>query len=59
MSHIHGQPDRDLHTEDGEHRATPITTSGRLLAAHEKRLKHHLELHAAEEHIRLTNKEQT
>lgn len=58
MSHISGIPDRDLHHENGEHRATPITTSGRLLAAHERRLKSHLELHTAEELIRLTNKEQ-
>lgn len=57
MSHLYDQPDRDLHHEDGEHRSRPITTSGRLLAAHERRLKHHLELHAAEELLRLTAKE--
>lgn len=43
--------DGDLHDENGEHRTTPPTTSGRALASHERRIRLHLEAHARQAYI--------
>lgn len=43
--------DGDLHHEDGSHRTTPPTTSGRALASHEARIQAHLRHHDVEDRI--------
>lgn len=37
--------DRDLHTPDGGHKSTPASTNGKVLEAHERKLREHLATH--------------
>lgn len=46
MTSLH-RGDRILHHPDGTHRSTPPSTSGRVLAAYERRLRAHLASHQA------------
>jgi hypothetical protein len=51
MTHIKGSKDADLHFDDGsgQHYGTAPTTDGRDLERFERRIKAHLNAHAAEE----------
>jgi CRP-like cAMP-binding protein len=44
MTHLR-RGDADLHFPDGSHRTTPPSTSGRVLAAYERRIRAHLDEH--------------
>lgn len=46
MTHL-GRGDRDLHDENEEHRSTCPFTNGMMLASYERRIRRHLEEHAA------------
>lgn len=45
MGHIPGAKDADLHNLNGEHRFSPATADGRVVAAHARRIRAHLDAH--------------